>query len=136
MRVSRILGYALWLSFPVLGVVTLASLPAADLDARVAEQEAKRIAVIEKVKPSVVAVFGAGGAGGGSGVLISKDGYALTNFRAGFRTPHGIDVSAWVRNAFDTNYIELLQVAPSNVGLIVGNPGDPRTFGGTIKVSF
>lgn len=80
MRASRILGYALWLSLPVLGVVTLAAIPAAELDARVAELEAKRIAVIEKVKPSVVAVFGPGGAGGGSGVLISKDGYALTNF--------------------------------------------------------
>ena len=57
-----------------------AMLPAAELDRRVAEAESHRIAVIEKVKPSVVAVFGAGGQGGGSGVLISKDGYALTNF--------------------------------------------------------
>jgi S1-C subfamily serine protease len=54
--------------------------PAQDLDAKVKEAEAKRIAVIEKVKPSVVAIFSAGGNGGGSGVLISDDGYALTNF--------------------------------------------------------
>jgi S1-C subfamily serine protease len=42
--------------------------------------ESKRIAVIEKVKPAVIAVFAPGGQGGGSGVLITKDGYALTNF--------------------------------------------------------
>jgi iron complex outermembrane receptor protein len=64
------------------------------------------------------------------------DGYALTNFRAGFRTEKGIDVYGWVRNAFDTQYLELLQIAPGNTGLIAGTAGDPRTFGGTIKVSF
>jgi iron complex outermembrane receptor protein len=63
------------------------------------------------------------------------DGYALTNFRLGFRG-EGVNVFAWVRNAFDVNYIELLQVAPGNVGLIVGTPGDERTFGGTIKIEF
>src|SRR5262249_25939129 len=49
-------------------------------DRRLQEAEAQRIAVIAKLKPSVVAIFGHGGQGGGSGVLISKDGYALTNF--------------------------------------------------------
>jgi S1-C subfamily serine protease len=53
---------------------------ARDLDSRLREAEARRIAVIEKIKPSVAAVFAAGGQGGGSGVVISKDGYALTNF--------------------------------------------------------
>ena len=42
--------------------------------------EAERVAVIEKIKPTVVAVFARGGQGGGSGVLISDEGYALTNF--------------------------------------------------------
>ena len=54
--------------------------PAQDLDPRVKESEAQRVAVIEKVKPAVVAIFSAGGQGGGSGVLIDEDGYALTNF--------------------------------------------------------
>jgi S1-C subfamily serine protease len=53
---------------------------AADLDPRVREAEEKRVAAVEKAKPSVVAVFSPGGQGGGSGVLISDDGYALTNF--------------------------------------------------------
>ncbi len=44
------------------------------------KSESDRVAVIEKVKPSVVAIFARGGQGGGTGVLISDDGYALTNF--------------------------------------------------------
>jgi iron complex outermembrane receptor protein len=64
------------------------------------------------------------------------DGYSLTNFRVGFRAGKGLDVYGWVRNAFDTHYYELLQVAPSNVGLVVGNVGDPCTFGGTIRLAF
>jgi iron complex outermembrane receptor protein len=68
-------------------------------------------------------------------IYTDVKGYALTNFRAGFRG-EGVDVFGWVRNAFDVNYIELLQIAPGNVGLIAGTPGDQRTWGGTIKVSF
>lgn len=54
------------------------SLTAAEPQVR--EAELKRVEVIEKVAPTVVAVFAKGGAGGGSGVLISKEGFALTNF--------------------------------------------------------
>jgi len=68
-------------------------------------------------------------------ICTKVDGYALTNFRAGFRGD-GFDVFGWVRNAFDVNYIELLQVAPGNTGLIAGTAGDQRTWGGTIKFSF
>ncbi|WP_421847408.1 TonB-dependent receptor [Novosphingobium sp.] len=68
------------------------------------------------------------------------DGYALTNFRLGFRTEPsssvGIDIYGWVRNAFDVNYYDQLAVASGNTGLIVGNIGDPRTFGGTVKLTF
>jgi S1-C subfamily serine protease len=54
--------------------------PAEDLPPMLKDAEEKRAAVIEKVKPSVVAIFSAGGNGGGSGVLIDEEGYALTNF--------------------------------------------------------
>lgn len=64
------------------------------------------------------------------------DGYVLTNFRAGFRTEKGIDIYGWVRNAFDTQYLELLQIAPGSTGLIAGTAGDPRTYGLTIKAQF
>ena len=64
------------------------------------------------------------------------DGYALTNFRLGFRTDNGFNIYGWVRNAFDVNYFEQLNFGPSNTGLIAGNLGDPRTWGGTIRVEF
>jgi serine protease Do len=44
------------------------------------KSEADRVSVIAKVKPSVVAIFARGGQGGGTGVLINDEGYALTNF--------------------------------------------------------
>ncbi len=52
----------------------------ADVPEAVLQAEAERIAAIERAKPSVVAIFPPGGPGGGSGVIISRDGYALTNF--------------------------------------------------------
>ena len=64
------------------------------------------------------------------------DGYSLNNFRLGFRTEKGIDVFGWVRNAFDVDYFEALSVPGGNTGLIAGQPGDPRTWGGTIKYQF
>ncbi|MDO7833959.1 TonB-dependent receptor [Sphingobium sp. HBC34] len=68
-------------------------------------------------------------------IYTEVKGYALTNLRAGFRG-EGFDIFGWVRNVFDVNYIENLQVAPGNTGLIAGQVGDPQTWGGTIKVSF
>jgi serine protease Do len=71
---------------PVACTVTLLSgalgpgVLAQEIDRRVLDAEARRVAVIQKIKPAVVAIFAGGGQGGGSGVLISKDGYALTNF--------------------------------------------------------
>jgi iron complex outermembrane receptor protein len=64
------------------------------------------------------------------------DGYALTNFRAGFRADDGFSIYGWVRNAFDTNYFDQLLVAPANTGLIAGIPGDPQTWGGTVSFEF
>src|SRR5690606_18361122 len=60
--------------------VAIMSPIAAAASPAVIEAQARRVAVVEKVAPSVVAIFSRGGAGGGSGVLITSDGYALTNF--------------------------------------------------------
>jgi serine protease Do len=49
-------------------------------DQAVLDAEASRIAVMDKAKNAVVAIFDSEGNGGGSGVVISPDGYALTNF--------------------------------------------------------
>jgi iron complex outermembrane receptor protein len=62
------------------------------------------------------------------------EGYTLANFRAGFRTEDGLNLFAWVRNAFDEEYFEQLALGPSSTGLIVGQPGDPRTVGVTVRV--
>ena len=51
----------------------------ADVPLPVLEAQQKRIDTIQRASRAAVAIF-AGDAGGGSGVLISPDGYALTNF--------------------------------------------------------
>src|SRR3954447_26135587 len=76
----RILARADVLAALVLSLVAVQQSAQAQLDPRLEQLESRRIAVIDKLKPSVVAVFAPGGQGGGSGVLISPDGYALTNF--------------------------------------------------------
>ena len=63
------------------------------------------------------------------------DGYALSNLRLGFRAD-GFNIYGWVRNAFDVDYFDQLMVGPGNTGLIAGLPGDPRTWGGTIRYEF
>ncbi|QHL91042.1 TonB-dependent receptor [Sphingomonas changnyeongensis] len=70
-------------------------------------------------------------------VLTDVAGYALTNLRAGFRTDdQKWHLFVWVRNAFDTDYFELLATQPGNTGLVVGQPGDPRTYGLTLSSRF
>jgi iron complex outermembrane receptor protein len=63
-------------------------------------------------------------------------GYSLHNFRLGYRQGKDLNVFAWVRNAFDRHYFELLSVQSGSTGLIVGQPGDTRTWGFTISKSF
>ncbi|MFH1265774.1 MAG: trypsin-like peptidase domain-containing protein, partial [Planctomycetota bacterium] len=58
----------------------VASSIAAEVDQAVLDAEAERIAVIQKAKDAALAIFSSTGAGGGSGVVISPDGYALSNF--------------------------------------------------------
>jgi iron complex outermembrane receptor protein len=63
-------------------------------------------------------------------------GYALANFRLGFRAPANWEVYAWLRNAFDARYFEVLATQSGSTGLVVGQPGDPRTFGITLSKRF
>ena len=50
------------------------------IDPLLEKAETARIEAIERATPSAVSVFVPGGGGGGSGVVISPEGYALTNF--------------------------------------------------------
>ncbi len=72
---QRILAFALL--FCALGITRL---PAADVPPEVLAAEQARVAAIAKATKCSISVFAKGGGGGGSGVLISPDGYALTNY--------------------------------------------------------
>jgi len=63
-------------------------------------------------------------------------GYSLANFRLGFRADDRWNLFAWVKNAFKEDYFEVLSLGPSNTGLVVGLPGDPRTWGVTLSAEF
>ena len=65
-----------------LALAPASAAPAAPLevDKAVLDAQAERMSAIKKVRPAVVAVCVQGGQGVGSGVVISPEGYALTNF--------------------------------------------------------
>ncbi len=64
----------------VVASVLATQTPAAAVDQTVIDAQTRRVRVIQKAAPAVVAIFGNGGKGGGSGVVITPDGYALSNF--------------------------------------------------------
>ncbi|MCH8923845.1 MAG: hypothetical protein IIA67_11950, partial [Planctomycetes bacterium] len=71
-------------------IETVERLTAEEL-AQVKAAEASRIATIDKVFGSVVAVYGNNRQGGGSGVIFDEEGYALTNFHV----VNGAGVEGW-----------------------------------------
>ena len=68
----------------IVAALVLLAAPAArvhaEVDPAVLKAEAERISVMHKAREAAVAIFSPGGQGGGSGVVISPDGYALSNF--------------------------------------------------------
>lgn len=67
---------------------------------------------------------------------LTVDGYSLLNGRIGFRAGDGWTVFLWGRNLLDEEYFEFLASQPGNSGLYVGQPGDPRTWGVTLRARF
>jgi iron complex outermembrane receptor protein len=63
------------------------------------------------------------------------DGYSVVNVSSGFRQGRW-EVALFVRNLFERNYMQNLTVQAGNSGLIVGTPGDPRTYGLTVRAKF
>jgi outer membrane receptor protein involved in Fe transport len=53
----------------------------------------------------------------------------------GLRGPDGWTLTVWSRNLLNKDYYELLTAAPGNTVLYVGQPGDSRTFGVTLRVT-
>jgi iron complex outermembrane receptor protein len=61
-------------------------------------------------------------------------GYGLLDLRLGARTDDGkYDAFLWSHNATNTNYYMVLGPATPLSGLLDGIPGDPLTFGFTLK---
>ncbi len=63
------------------------------------------------------------------------EGYSVVNGRIGFRRPNGWTLTVWARNLLNRDYYELLNAAPGNTGLFVGQPADFRTVGITLRLS-
>ena len=68
-------------------------------------------------------------------IYTDIDGFTLPNLRLGFRTDD-FNLFGWVRNAFDEEHFEILATQSGSTGLIVGSPGNPRTYGVTVSKSF
>jgi iron complex outermembrane recepter protein len=64
------------------------------------------------------------------------DAYSIANFRAGYRDGNNWNIFGWVKNALKANYLEFLSNQPGNNGLVVGQLGDPRTYGITVAKKF
>ncbi|MEZ6134906.1 MAG: trypsin-like peptidase domain-containing protein [Pirellulaceae bacterium] len=68
----------------VVGCVTFEQLSrAADpvkLDSLVVEAQQQRVDVMRRAASATISIFGLDGGGGGSGVIVTPDGYALTNY--------------------------------------------------------
>ena len=59
--------------------IATAAIPA-NAQQTVLEREAARVETLRRISPSIVCVMDPKGQGGGSGVLISADGYAISNY--------------------------------------------------------
>ena len=57
-----------------------ATITPANAQQTVLEREAARVETLRRISPSIVCVMDPKGQGGGSGVLISADGYAISNY--------------------------------------------------------
>ncbi len=63
-------------------------------------------------------------------------GYTVVNMTLGWRAPKIWEAFLWARNLTGTNYLQNVTVQAGNSGLIVGTPGDPRTYGVTVRARF
>ncbi|QEG41631.1 S1C family serine protease [Roseimaritima ulvae] len=102
---------------------------------QVLQAQQRRIAAIEKAVPTAVSVFVPGGAGGGSGVLISPDGYALTNFHVS--SPAGVHMRCGLAdgNVYDAVIIGIDPVGDLALIRLLGRDDFPAaTLGDSDKL--
>ncbi|MBS0376407.1 MAG: TonB-dependent receptor [Proteobacteria bacterium] len=63
-------------------------------------------------------------------------GYSVLNASAGLRVARAWEASVWARNLLNRNYLQNVTVQAGNPGLVVGTPGDPATYGVTLRARF
>lgn len=63
-------------------------------------------------------------------------GYALVNASIAYRSERGWMLDFFARNLLDRNYLTALTFQTGNSGLVLGQPGDPRFVGATLRMDF
>ncbi|TWU60541.1 putative serine protease HhoB precursor [Rubripirellula tenax] len=98
-----------------------------ELPAIVRDAENSRIEAIDRARPSAVSVFVPGGGGGGSGVLVSPAGYALTNFHV--TSPAGTFMRCGLSdgNIYDAVIVGIDPVGDLAMIQLIGLDGKPRS---------
>ena len=61
------------------------------------------------------------------------DGFSVTNLSVGYRFARGWQIEAFARNLFDEQYITALTIQTGNSGLILGQAGEPRALGVSVR---
>ncbi len=61
------------------------------------------------------------------------EGYSVTNASVGYRFGERWEVDLFARNLLNEEYITALTIQTGNSGLILGQPGEPRTVGVTFR---
>ncbi len=79
-RVPRSLATSATVAAVCLALLAAAPAARGEAAAAVLKAQAQRVEVIRKARAATICIFGRGGRGGGSGVVISPDGFALSNF--------------------------------------------------------
>ena len=68
---------------------------------------------------------------------VGQEAFWLHNLRLSYRLPGDrIEVSGWVRNLTDEVYKSGAFDASNSVGMVGNRVGDPRTYGGSLRVEF
>ena len=71
------------------------------------------------------------------GDTIAQRAYWLHNFRLAYRTPDGrLELAGWCRNCFDKAYKNYAFDGSTFQNTTIHFVGDPRTYGGTVTVTF